>query len=89
MGYDIITFLGMEALTVTTLIIAPLIGSALVVGLLIGVFQAATSVQEQTLTFLPKLLVVFGVFVLAMPWFFRKLTSFATMLLGNLDKYTF
>ncbi|MGQ3685469.1 MAG: flagellar biosynthetic protein FliQ [Candidatus Loosdrechtia sp.] len=89
MGYDIITFLGMETLTVTVIIIAPLIGSALVIGLLIGIFQAATSIQEQTLTFLPKFMVVFGIFAFAMPWFIRKLTAFTTVLLGNLNNYTF
>ncbi len=69
--------------------IAPLIGTALVVGLAIGIFQAVTSIQEQTLTFLPKLLGVFGVFAFSLPWLLDKITSFATLLLGDLSKYTF
>ncbi len=89
MGYDIVTFLGKETITITIVMIAPLIGTALVVGLAIGIFQAVTSIQEQTLTFLPKLLAVFGVFALSIPWLLDKLTSFATLLLGNLSNYTF
>ncbi|MBC8555067.1 MAG: flagellar biosynthesis protein FliQ [Candidatus Brocadiales bacterium] len=89
MGYDIVTFLGKETVTITLIMIAPLIGTALLVGLAIGIFQAVTSIQEQTLTFLPKLLAVFGVFALSLPWLLDKLTSFATLLLGNLSNYTF
>ncbi|KHE94215.1 MAG: flagellar biosynthesis protein FliQ [Candidatus Scalindua rubra] len=89
MGYDIVTFLGKETVTITLIMIAPLIGTALVVGLAIGIFQAVTSIQEQTLTFLPKLLAVFGVFALSLPWLLDKITSFATLLLGDLSKYTF
>jgi flagellar biosynthetic protein FliQ len=89
MGYDIVTFLGKETVTITLIMIAPLIGTALVVGLAIGIFQAVTSIQEQTLTFLPKLLAVFGVFALSLPWLLDKLTTYATLLLGNLSNYTF
>ena len=89
MGYDIATFLGKETITITVIMIAPLIGTALVVGLAVGIFQAVTSIQEQTLTFLPKLLAVFAVFVYSLPWLLNKLTSFATLLLGNLSDYTF
>ncbi|MGR3292800.1 MAG: flagellar biosynthesis protein FliQ [Candidatus Scalindua sp.] len=89
MGYDIVTYLGKETVTITLIMIAPLIGTALVVGLAIGIFQAVTSIQEQTLTFLPKLLAVFGVFAFSLPWLLEKLTSFATELLGNLSAYTF
>jgi len=89
MGYDIATFLGKETITITVIMIAPLIGTALVVGLAVGIFQAVTSIQEQTLTFLPKLLAVFAVFVYSLPWLLNKLTSFTTQLLGNLSNYTF
>ncbi len=89
MGYDIVTNLGRETVTLTLLLIAPLIGTALVIGLIIGIFQAVTSIQEQTLTFLPKLLAVFGVFALALPWLLQKMSAFTTLLLGNLSGYTF
>ncbi|MCP4413101.1 MAG: flagellar biosynthesis protein FliQ [Gammaproteobacteria bacterium] len=89
MGYDLVTSLGKETITITIIMIAPLIGTALVVGLAIGIFQAVTSIQEQTLTFLPKLLAVFGVFAFSLPWLLDKITSFATLLLGDLSKFTF
>ncbi len=89
MGYDIVTNLGRETVALTFTIIAPLIGTALVIGLIIGVFQAVTSIQEQTLTFLPKLLAVFGIFALALPWLLQKMSAFTTLLLGNLSSYTF
>lgn len=89
MGYDLVTFLGKETITITLIMIAPLIGTALAVGLTIGIFQAVTSIQEQTLTFLPKLLAVFGVFAFALPWLLDKITTFAALLLGDLSKFTF
>jgi flagellar biosynthetic protein FliQ len=73
----------------TLMMIGPLIGTALVVGLMVGIFQAATSIQEQTLTFLPKLFAVLGMFILAMPWLLQKLMAFTSMLLGNLFRYSF
>ncbi|MBO1224801.1 MAG: flagellar biosynthesis protein FliQ [Candidatus Scalindua sediminis] len=89
MGQDIVATLGRETIGITMTIIGPLIGTALVVGLLIGIFQAATSIQEQTLTFLPKLLAVFGMFIYAMPWLIQKLMTFTSTLLGNLSSYSF
>ncbi|MEE9605551.1 MAG: flagellar biosynthesis protein FliQ [Candidatus Scalindua sp.] len=89
MGQDIVVTLGKEAIGMTLMMIGPLIGTALVVGLMVGIFQAATSIQEQTLTFLPKLFAVLGMFILAMPWLLQKLMTFTSMLLGNLFRYSF
>ncbi len=89
MGQDIVAGLGKETIMMTIMLIAPLIGTALVVGLIIGIFQAATSIQEQTLTFLPKMLAVLGVFIIAMPWMIQKLLTYTTELLGNLSNYSF
>ncbi len=89
MGQDIVIDLGRQTLWMTLTLIGPLIGTALVIGLMVGIFQAATSIQEQTLTFLPKLFGVIGVFVIAMPWFLKKLLSFTSSLLGNLFNYSF
>ena len=72
--------LGRESLWIAVLVAAPLLGTALCVGLLVGVFQAATSIQEMTLSFIPKLavmvlaLVVFGGWQIAvMVDFFRSI----------------
>lgn len=89
MGQDIIVALGQDAIMMTIIIISPLIGTALVIGLMVGVFQTATSIQEQTLTFLPKMLAVLGVFIYALPWFLEKLVTYTTGLFGELATYTF
>lgn len=72
--------LGRESLWIAVLVAAPLLGTALCVGLLVGVFQAATSIQEMTLSFIPKLaimvvaLLVFGSWQIAvMVDFFRRI----------------
>ena len=79
--------LGREALWIAVLVAAPLLGTALAVGLLIGVFQAATSIQEMTLSFIPKLgvmviaLVIFGGWQIAvMVDFFRRIFELIPML---------
>lgn len=61
-----------QALTV----VAPFLLVALVVGLLISLIQSVTSLQEQTLVFIPKLLAVVGVFLVAAPWLVRTLSEF-------------
>ena len=68
--------LGREALWIAVLVAAPLLGTALAVGLLIGVFQAATSIQEMTLSFVPKVvLVIFAMGFLA-NFFLVSLTDY-------------
>lgn len=62
------------------LIAAPILVATLVVGVLIGIFQVVTQLQEMTLTFVPKLIVVFVVFLLLGPWMLNRLTGFATSL---------
>ena len=60
--------MGYEAMKLTLLLGAPLLLVALVVGLLISLFQAATQINEMTLSFIPKLLAVFATLVIAGPW---------------------
>ncbi len=64
-----------EALWAATLISAPLLATALVVGILVGLFQALTSIQEMTLTFVPKLLAMMVVFWMCADYMLRTLTS--------------
>ncbi len=58
------------------LVVAPFLLAALVVGLVVSLIQSVTSLQEQTLVFIPKLLAVVGVFLFAAPWLVRTLTEF-------------
>lgn len=71
---------GQQALHVTLLLAAPLLLSALAVGLVVGMFQAATQINEMTLTFVPKLLIVGMVLLIAGPWLLKTLVSFTVRL---------
>lgn len=79
--------LGREALITVLLVAGPMIGLGLLVGLVISIFQATTQIQEQTLTFIPKILAVLAAAVLFGPWMLRVMTEFAARLLGNLHLY--
>jgi flagellar biosynthesis protein FliQ len=68
--------LGQRALELTALISAPLLLSALVVGLIIGMFQAATQIQEMTLSFIPKLIVMGVALAVTGPWILQTLITF-------------
>ena len=65
-----------RAVMVTLVVAAPLLISALVIGLVVTLIQAVTQLQEQTLTFLPKLATMALVFVLVLPWMLRQLVEF-------------
>ena len=66
-----------ESLVLMLFLSAPILLAALVVGLLIGVLQAATQVQEQTLTFVPKMLAMGAIAILVTPWILQKILDFS------------
>ncbi len=72
--------IGTRAMWVTLELALPVLGVALVVGLLVSIFQAVTQLQEPTLTFIPKVLAVVLVIVLAGPWMLNTLIGFTTQL---------
>lgn len=76
MSEEMVVFLAREAFYYTLLVAGPLLLLSLVVGLVISIFQAATSISEQTLTFVPKLVVVFVVTVLVLPFMLANLKKF-------------
>ena len=65
---------------------APILLTAMVVGLAISLFQAATTIHEQTLTFVPKALAVVGILVLLLPWMVRLLIEFTTAVIEKLPQ---
>ena len=67
-----------QMLWLTLIIGGPVIGASMLVGLAVSIFQVATQIQEMTLTFIPKLLVIFGILVAFGPWMLSKLMQFAT-----------
>ena len=85
MQVDDIVFLGRDALLVTLLISAPMLLSGMVIGLLISIVQSVTQIQEITLSFVPKIMVVILSFVLALPWMISVLLNFVRPLLGGFD----
>jgi len=81
---EIVTTIGQQALWVTMLIAAPLLLSALAVGLLVGMFQAATQINEMTMSFIPKLLVLVGALVLAGPWMLSVIVNYTRQLMEQI-----
>ncbi|MBO3275767.1 flagellar biosynthetic protein FliQ [compost metagenome] len=73
-----------EALWLTALIVAILIVPSLLVGLVVAMFQAATQINEQTLSFLPRLLVVLLTLIVLGPWLLRQLMEFTQNLIANI-----
>ena len=73
-----------EALQLTLLVSAPLLLTALVVGLVVSVFQAATQINEMTLSFIPKLIGVFAAVVVTGPWILQLLIDYTQRLFGSI-----
>lgn len=76
MSGDLVIQLGQEALMIVLLVCAPMLGLGLTVGLMVSVFQATTSIQEQTLAFIPKIIAVFVAILIFGPWMLRILVEF-------------
>lgn len=65
---------------------APILITAMVVGLAISLFQAVTTIHEQTLTFVPKALAIVGILVLLLPWILRSLIEFTTAVIEKMPQ---
>lgn len=65
---------------------APFLLAAMLIGLGVGLFQAVTSIHEQTLTFVPKALGITGLMLLLLPWMLRKLTEFGTAIIERMPQ---
>lgn len=83
MNEDVIIQLSTMSLKTIAFVSAPMLISALVVGLIVSVFQAITQINEATLTFIPKMLVVAVVIVLAGPWMLDYLAGFTTEMFNS------
>ena len=73
-----------RALEMTVMLAAPLLLVALVVGLLVGMFQAATQINEMTLSFIPKLIGMATAMLIAGPWMLKQLVSYTRMLIESI-----
>ena len=75
---------GQQALTLTTLLAAPLLLAALAVGLIVGMIQAATQINEMTLSFIPKLAVLVASIFIAGPWMLKLMVGYTRQLIESI-----
>jgi flagellar biosynthesis protein FliQ len=87
MTEELIMKLGTDALKTTALLAAPLLGATLITGLIVSVVQAVTQINEATLTFIPKMIIVAIVLLLAGPWMIDVISVFTQGLFENLATY--
>ena len=78
--------IGQHALEMTMLLAAPLLLVALAIGLLVGVFQAATQINEMTLSFIPKLVGMSVALVVAGPWMLKELVAYTRTLIESIPQ---
>lgn len=78
--------IGRQAIEVTLIIAAPILLTALIVGLVISIFQAATQINESTLQFVPKLVAMFVVLILLGPWMLQYLIDYIQRLFGSIPQ---
>jgi flagellar biosynthesis protein FliQ len=76
--------IGQRALEMTLLLAAPLLLTTLAIGLLVGIFQAATQINEMTLSFIPKLIGMAAALVIAGPWMLNQLVSYTRTLIESI-----
>lgn len=76
MNVDYVIFISRETLKTAAFILVPILGTGLIVGIAVSLFQTITSIREMTLTFIPKMAFVGLVIILLIPWFLDILTSF-------------
>ncbi|MCX5918766.1 MAG: flagellar biosynthesis protein FliQ [Deltaproteobacteria bacterium] len=84
---DLVGQIARDAIEITLFLSIPILGVGLVVGLLVSLFQAVTQIQEATLIFVPKIIVVFVMLLILSPWMMRKMMFFTEQLIVNLPQY--
>lgn len=81
---ETVTTIMAEAIKITLIVAAPMLMMGLLVGLAISVFSAVTQIQEMTLTFVPKIIVVFLALLATLPWIIEKLSTFTINLFTSI-----
>jgi len=81
---ETVTTMMAEAIKITLIVGAPMLVMGLLVGLAISVFSAVTQIQEMTLTFVPKIVVVFLALLVTLPWIIEKLTTYTANLFASI-----
>ncbi len=84
MNQDVVISLAMQAMSLALKVALPLLGAGLVVGLLVSIFQAITQIQEMTLAFIPKIVAIGLVLLIAGPWMLGQIVSYTEQLYGGI-----
>lgn len=84
MSHQLVIDLCRDAIITALTVSAPLLLIALVVGLLVSIIQSVTQIQEQTLTFVPKLVLVGGAFIIGLPWLLQILSKYTVALFRSI-----
>ena len=87
MNPDLVGQIARDAIEITLYLALPILGVGLVVGLAVSLFQAVTQIQEATLVFVPKLVVVLLALLFLSPWMMRKMLSYTEQVIVNLPQY--
>ena len=87
MTVDLVKEISADVFKTVLYVAGPPLLAGLAIGLLVGIFQTVTQIQEMTLTFVPKMLVVFACLFFLMPWMSEKLITFTTNLITNIPFY--
>jgi flagellar biosynthetic protein FliQ len=87
MTEELIMKLSQDALKTTAMLSAPMLGAALVTGLVVSILQAITQINEATLTFIPKMLVIGVVLIIAGPWMLDVMSQYTISLFENLAMF--
>jgi len=87
MNQEMVIKLAKDALQVTLMISAPMLLVSLVVGVLDSIAQVVTSIQDMTLSFVPKVIAVFLAFLFVFPWMMSMLSSYTAQLFGHLERF--
>lgn len=82
---DVVVQLGQDALKTLAMVAAPMLLSTLIIGLIISIFQALTQINENTLTFVPKMIVIGIVLIIAGPWMLDVLSVYTVHLFENIS----
>jgi flagellar biosynthesis protein FliQ len=87
MNQEMILKLAKDTLQITLIVSGPMLIVALVVGILISIAQVVTSIQDLTLSHVPKIIAVFVTFLFVFPWMMNTLLAFTARLYGHLDRF--
>jgi flagellar biosynthetic protein FliQ len=83
---EVVMNIGRQAIEMTLILSGPLLLAALAVGLIVSIFQAATQINEQTLSFIPKLLAMFLMLILAGPWMLQMMVDYIRRLFESIPQ---